>query len=269
MGSSAAQERRLLDGLVAAAAVQAASLVMLGEPGIGKTALLDYVAVTADVRALRARGIESEAVLPFATLGNLVLPIRKHMCVLPGGQRRALEISLAIADGEAANPYAPCIGTLNLIAAATEDRPIIILVDDLQWVDPASQQVLMFVARRVLFERVVFLFAAGPRPPPGARDTVTWAGLPSVEIDRRRSLGDDHTRMIAQLLLELIPGGAKKNLSAAQAKALLANVRPRDAAGKVRRRVAAELISDLERIYRRSNNADRSSRNWSPPPVPP
>ena len=79
-------------------------------------------------------------------------------------------------------------------------------------------------------------------------------------VDRRRSLGEDHTRMISQvhrLLHELIPGGAKKDLSAAQAKALLAKVRPRDAAGKARRRVAAELIGDLERIYRRSKNADK------------
>src|SRR3954467_5942795 len=81
-----------------------------------------------------------------------------------------------------------------------------------------------------------------------------------VLVDRRRSLGDDHTRMIAQLhhlLLQLIPGGAKKNLSAAQAKALLATVRPRDAAGKARRRVAAELIADLERIYQRKKAANK------------
>ena len=81
-----------------------------------------------------------------------------------------------------------------------------------------------------------------------------------VLVDRRRSLGDDHTRMISQLhqlLLELIPGGAKKDLSAAQAKALLAKVRPRDAAGKARRRVAAELIGDLERVYQRRKAADK------------
>jgi transposase len=79
-------------------------------------------------------------------------------------------------------------------------------------------------------------------------------------VDRRRALGEDHTRMVSQLhalLLELIPGGAKKNLSAAQAKALLAKVRPRDAAGKTRRRVAAELIADLERIYKRRKAADK------------
>ena len=81
-----------------------------------------------------------------------------------------------------------------------------------------------------------------------------------VLVDRRRSLGEDHTRMITQLhqlLLELIPGGAKKDLSAAQAKALLAKVRPRDVAGKTRRRVAAELIADLERIYARKKAADK------------
>src|SRR4051812_21373758 len=81
-----------------------------------------------------------------------------------------------------------------------------------------------------------------------------------VLVDRRRSLGEDHTRMISQLhrlLLELIPGGAKKDLSAAQAKALLATVRPRDVAGKTRRRVAAELISDLERIYARKKAANK------------
>jgi transposase len=108
-----------------------------------------------------------------------------------------------------------------------------------------------------------------------------------VLVDRRRSLGEDHTRMISQvhqLLLELIPGGAKKDLSAAQAKALLATVRPRDAAGKARRRVAAELISDLERIYARKKAADKelklgvslqdlrprrgrpNGRSWTPTP---
>ena len=81
-----------------------------------------------------------------------------------------------------------------------------------------------------------------------------------VLADRRRSLGEDHTRMVSQLhqlLLELIPGGAKKDLSAAQARALLARIRPRDAAGKTRRRVAAELISDLERIYQRKKAANK------------
>jgi transposase len=84
-----------------------------------------------------------------------------------------------------------------------------------------------------------------------------------VLVDRRRSLGEDHTRITSQLhhlLLELIPGGAKKDLSASQAKALLAKVRPRDVAGKTRRRVAAELIGDLERIHLRKKAADKELR---------
>ena len=91
-----------------------------------------------------------------------------------------------------------------------------------------------------------------------------------ILVDRRRSLGDDHTRMISQLhqlLLELVPGGAKKDLSAAQAKALLVKVRPRDVAGKARRRVAAELIADLERVYQRKKAANKGSPNSSPRPA--
>jgi transposase len=99
----------------------------------------------------------------------------------------------------------------------------------------------------------------------GLRPVVDDAQLAVLRIlaDRRRSLGEDHTRMVSQLhrlLLELLPGGAKKDLSAAQAKVLLATVRPRDAAGKTRRRVAAELISDLERIHQRKKTADKELR---------
>ena len=96
----------------------------------------------------------------------------------------------------------------------------------------------------------------------GLRPVVDDQQLTVVRVlaDRRRSLGEDHTRIVSQLhqqLLELIPGGAKRDLSAAQAKTLLVKVRPRDAAGKTRRRVAAELIADLERIYQRKKAADK------------
>ena len=96
----------------------------------------------------------------------------------------------------------------------------------------------------------------------GLRPVVDDQQLTVLRIlaDRRRALGEDHTRMVCQLhhlLLELIPGGAKKDLSAAQAKVLLARVRPRDLAGKARRRVAAELISDLERAYQRKKAANK------------
>ena len=96
----------------------------------------------------------------------------------------------------------------------------------------------------------------------GLRPVVADEDLEVLRLlaDRRRSLGDEHTRktsQLHQLLLQLIPGGAKKDLSAAQAKALLAKVRPRDVVGKTRRRVAAELVSDLERIYARKKAANK------------
>ena len=81
-----------------------------------------------------------------------------------------------------------------------------------------------------------------------------------ILVDRRRALGEEHTRKIAQvhtLLLELIPGGAKTSLSAAQARRLLAGIRPKDGAGRARKRVAAELVADLEKVYARSKAADK------------
>ena len=99
----------------------------------------------------------------------------------------------------------------------------------------------------------------------GLRPVVTDADLDVLRLlaDRRRQIGEEHTRKVSQLhalLLELIPGGAKKNLSAAQAKQLLAGVRPRDVAGKTRRRLAAELVADLERLHVRKKAADKELR---------
>jgi transposase len=99
----------------------------------------------------------------------------------------------------------------------------------------------------------------------GLQPVVADADLDVLRMlaDRRRQLGEEHTRKVSQLhalLLELIPGGAKKDLSAAQAKQLLATVRPRDVAGKIRRRLAAELVTDLERIYARKKTADKELR---------
>ena len=99
----------------------------------------------------------------------------------------------------------------------------------------------------------------------GLRPVVADADLDVLRLlaDRRRQIGEEHTRKVSQLhalLLELVPGGAKKNLSAAQAKRLLAGVRPRDVAGKTRRRLAAELVADLERLYVRKKAADKELR---------
>jgi len=96
----------------------------------------------------------------------------------------------------------------------------------------------------------------------GLREVVSDQALEVLRLlaDRRRRIGEDHTRMVCQLhqlLLELLPGGAKKDLSAAQARRLLAGVRPKDVAGKTRKRVALELVVDLERLYRRKKEANK------------
>jgi transposase len=96
----------------------------------------------------------------------------------------------------------------------------------------------------------------------GLREVVNDQALQVLRLlaDRRRRIGEEHTRMVCQLhqlLLELLPGGAKKDLSAAQARRLLAGVRPKDVAGKTRKRVAVELVADLERLYRRKKEANK------------
>ena len=96
----------------------------------------------------------------------------------------------------------------------------------------------------------------------GLREVVNDQALEVLRLlaDRRRRIGEDHTRMVCQLhqlLLELLPGGAKKDLSAAQARRLLAGVRPKDVAAKTRKRVALELVVDLERLYRRKKEANK------------
>ncbi|MER6122926.1 AAA family ATPase [Streptomyces sp. NPDC001795] len=150
------RERGLMDDLLVAGADGGAALLLWGEPGIGKTALLDYAAEQAGERAtvLRARGIETETVLPFATLGDLLMPYSSVFRELPEAQRAALEASLALSGQAPGNPYAACMGALNVLATLGDERQVVVLVDDLHWVDPSSQRVLLFIARRLSSERV-------------------------------------------------------------------------------------------------------------------
>jgi len=111
---------------------------------VGKSALLDHLARHCGTTPLRARGLEAESMLPFAALADLVLPLRAHLAALPATQRTALEVALALADGPAPNPYAVCAATLTLFGVAAEKEPVVILVDDLHWVDPSSRRVMLF-----------------------------------------------------------------------------------------------------------------------------
>jgi DNA-binding NarL/FixJ family response regulator/MoxR-like ATPase len=172
------RQRRLLDALLGAVSERGAALALWGAPGVGKTALLDYAAAVAAVRVLRVQGVESEAVLPFAALADLLLPLEGHFRDLPGVQRDALRVCLALSGESVANPYVACVAALNVLAAAGEADPRVVLVDDLHWVDPSSRRVLLFVARRLSAERVGMVFTVREEN----LDLVSSSGVPSVEV---------------------------------------------------------------------------------------
>src|SRR6266446_2394793 len=164
-------ERRLLDELIESVEGGGAVALIVGEAGAGKTALLSHVAEVASKRAglrvLRACGEESEAVLAFAAIADVLLPLREKFAELPQAQRHALEVSLALSSGPAAGPLAACAGALGVLASAADEQPLAVLVDDFQWVDPESRQILLFAARRLAAEHVVMILAV--RDEPGAQ----------------------------------------------------------------------------------------------------
>ena len=162
-----AAERGLLEDLVLTAETGGGAAVLLGEPGMGKTALLGYArerALEHGDRVLAVRGTESEAVLPFAVIADLLLPMRELFGEVPPPQQLALEVCLALVPGPVPGVLAACAGALGVLSAAGESRPLVILVDDFQWVDPESAQILSFVARRLRGERVVVVIAVRDEP---------------------------------------------------------------------------------------------------------
>ncbi|MCV7411175.1 LuxR family transcriptional regulator [Mycobacterium florentinum] len=135
-------------------------LVLRGEAGIGKTALLDFAAErAAGFRAARVAGVESEMELAFAGLQQLCAPFLDRIDGLPEPQREALDIAFGRRHGPAPDRFLVGLAVLNLIAAVAESQPLILLVDDTQWVDRISAQTLAFVARRLIAEPVALIFA--------------------------------------------------------------------------------------------------------------
>ena len=175
---------RILALLEAARGGVASALVVEGEAGIGKTALLDAAEELAGGFAcLWARGVESEAALGHAALLELLTPVRDRLADLPGAQAEAL--AAALGWGPAGTPgdrYLVAAATLSLLAAAAERAPVLVLVDDLHWVDRESAAALLFAARRLRRDSVAFLFAVrtGTRPPAPLEGlpVLALAGLP-------------------------------------------------------------------------------------------
>jgi DNA-binding CsgD family transcriptional regulator/tetratricopeptide (TPR) repeat protein len=139
---------------------QSRVLVLRGEAGIGKTALLEYLVGSASgCRIARAAGVESEMELAFAGVHQLCSPFLSHLEALPGPQRDALGTAFGLRAGAAADRFMTGLAVLSLLSEAAEKRPLVCVVDDAQWLDLASAQVLGFVARRLLAESVAMVFA--------------------------------------------------------------------------------------------------------------
>ena len=178
----------VLDRLVdAVRAGESRALVVAGEPGEGKTALLDYLAGRADgFRVVRAAGVQSEMELAFAGLQQLSAPMLDRLERLPGPQRDALRTAFGISAGPAPDRFLVGLAVLSLLAEAAGEQPLLCLVDDQQWLDRASGQVLGFVARRLGAESVGLVFAA--RVSGGE-----LAGLPELAVG---GLGDGDARAL-------------------------------------------------------------------------
>ena len=157
-----ADESAALDGLVAdIRRGQSRCLVLRGEAGIGKTALLDQLADSAsDVAVVRGMGMESEMELAFASLHQLCAPMLDRLPRLPAPQRQALEVVFGLDVGAAPDRFLVGLAVLTLFSEVADERPLLCLVDDAQWLDHASALTLAFVARRLLAERVGIVFAA-------------------------------------------------------------------------------------------------------------
>src|SRR3982075_3382360 len=155
-------ERDVLDRLIEAVrAGESRTLVVRGEPGVGKTALLEYLVEHASGgRAVRAAGVQSEMELAFAGLHQLLAPMLDGLERLPVPQRDALRTAFGISPGPAPDRFFVALAVLSLLSDVAEKQPLICQVDDEQWLDRASAQVLGFVARRLAAESVGLVFAA-------------------------------------------------------------------------------------------------------------
>src|SRR5215469_10444446 len=151
-------------------------LVMRGEAGVGKTALLEYVAGRArGCRLARVTGVQSEMELAFAGLHQLCAPMLSRAECLPVPQREALRTAFGLAEGLPPDRFLVGLAVLSLLSEVAAERPLVCVIDDEQWLDRASAQALGFVARRLAVDPVGLVFAARD---PGKE----LAGVPELEI---------------------------------------------------------------------------------------
>src|SRR4051812_49074596 len=136
-----------------------AVLVVYGDPGVGKTALLEYISATAqDFRVVRTAGVEGEMELDYAALQQLCSPILEYSDRLPDPQRDALGVAFGLSAGQPPNPFLVGLAVLGLLSEAAERQPLLCVVDDAHWLDDASTRALALIARRLLAEGVALIF---------------------------------------------------------------------------------------------------------------
>jgi DNA-binding CsgD family transcriptional regulator len=171
-------ERTQLDSLIARArGGESAALLLYGEPGIGKTRLLEYATGTAaDFKVLRARPLEAESELAFAGLSELLRSVLHLIDQIPGPQEAALSGALALGPPVPGDRFAVAAATLSLLAAAAEESPVLVVVDDAHWLDTPSREALLFAGRRLGSEGVLLLL--GMRD----REWIPAAGLGTFEL---------------------------------------------------------------------------------------
>jgi DNA-binding CsgD family transcriptional regulator len=173
------ERREIGQALARARSGTSAALALVGEPGIGKTALLDYAAGRAEgMQLLRARGIESEAQIPFGSLLELIRPALVLLDKIPQPQAVALEGALALRPGSAQDRFALGAATLSLLAAYAEQAPVAVLVDDAQWLDGSSAQALLFAFRRLVADPIAVVVAVRDGEP----SLLDGADLPVLRI---------------------------------------------------------------------------------------
>ena len=183
-------ESGVLDRLLEAVRTgESRALVVWGEPGVGKTALLEYLAGRAsECRVERAAGVQSEMELPFAAVHQLCAPMLGNLPRLPAPQRDALQIAFGTSSGPPPDRLLIGLAVLSLLSEVAEQRPLVCLVDDEQWLDRASAQVLGFVARRLVAESVGLVFAA--RVPSGDLAGVSELTVEGLRESDARALLD-------------------------------------------------------------------------------